>query len=98
MVEPKMSLILTLPGSIKVNYQETTFMPIKQVIKMSKDAYEAMISEPSNPKYNKIVAKSMGKAIRVWDTMSKDARIKKHCEMIKHDMHAVDFDFIIFED
>lgn len=98
MVEPKMSLILTLPGSIKINYQETVFMPVKQVIKMSKDAYEAMLSESTNPKYNKIVAKIKGKPIRVWDTMSEDSRIKKHCELIKHDMHAINFDFIIFED
>ena len=130
MVEPKLSLILVLPGSNMVSqqeaenkpkdYTEPNFLTVRtfdkktkkvkketlvfntrksidaaQVLKMSQAAYEAMLEEPTNPKYNKIVAKSKGKLIRVWDTMSEDARIKKHCELIAHDLGATEFNFNI---
>ena len=71
---------------------------VRQVLKMTQEAYEAMLNESTNPKYNKIVAKAKGKLIRVWDTMSEDARIKKHCELIAHDMGAIDFSYNILED
>ena len=132
MIEPKLSLILVLPGSIMVSQQVAenkpeelteehkmlfksykskknkgpeviTFrtrksIPAKQVLKMSQEAYEAMLEEPTNPKYNKVVAKVKGKLIRVWDTMSEESRIKKHCELIAHDMNALDFSFNVLED
>ena len=132
MVEPKLSLILVLPGSIMVSQQAAenkpeelteehkmffkshkskrdkepdviTFrtrksIPAKQVLKMSQEAYEAMLEESTSPKYNKVVAKSKGKLIRVWDTMSEDARIRKHCELIAHDMGAIDFSFNVLGD
>ena len=132
MVEPKLSLILVLPGSIMVSQQVAenkpeelteeqkvsfksykpkkgksleviTFrtrksIPARQVLKMSQEAYEAMLGEPTSPKYNKIVARVKGKFIRVWDTMSEDARIKKHCELIAHDMGAIDFSYNILGD
>ena len=132
MIEPKLSLILVLPGSIMISQQMAenkpeelteehkmlfksykskkdkgpeviTFrtrksIPARQVLKMSQEAYEAMLEEPTNPKYNKIVAKSKGKLIRVWDTMSEDARIKKHCELIAHDRGAIDFSYNILSD
>ena len=132
MVEPKLSLILVLPGSIMVSQQvaenkpeELTeenkmllkgykskkdkspeviafrtrkSIPARQVLKMSQETYEAMLEESTSPKYNKIVAKVKGKLIRVWDTMSEDARIKKHCELIAHDMGAIDFSYNILGD
>lgn len=132
MVEPKLSLILVLPGSIMISQQVAenkpeelteenkmlfksykskknkspeviTFrtrksIPARQVLKMSQEAYEAMLKESTSPKYNKIVAKVKGKLIRVWDTMSEDARIKKHCEFIAHDMGAIDFSYNILGD
>lgn len=132
MVEPKLSLILVLPGSIMISQQVAenkpeelteenkmlfksykskkdkspeviTFrtrrsIPARQVLKMSQEAYEAMLEESTSPKYNKIVAKVKGKLIRVWDTMSEDARIKKHCELIAHDMGAIDFSYNILGD
>lgn len=132
MVEPKLSLILVLPGSIMVSQQVAenkpeelteenkmllkgykskkdksheviTFrtrksIPARQVLKMSQETYEAMLEESTSPKYNKIVAKVKGKLIRVWDTMSEDARIKKHCELIAHDMGAIDFSYNILGD
>lgn len=132
MIEPKLSLILVLPGSIMVSQQVAenkpeeltkehkllfksyktkknkspeviTFrtrksIPARQVLKMSQEAYENMLRESTSPKYNKIVAKSKNKFIRVWDTMTEDARIKKHCEIIAHDMGAIDFSFNILRD
>ena len=132
MVEPKLSLILVLPGSIMVSQQVAenkpeewteehkmffknhkskknknpkviTFrtrksIPAKQVLKMSQEAYEAMLEESTSPKYNKVIAEVKGKIIRVWDTMSEDARIKKHCELIAHDMGAIDFSYNILDD
>lgn len=125
MVEPKLSLILVLPGSTMVSQQvaenkpkklikkgklkkdksskDSVFrtkklIPAKQVLKMSQEAYEDMLGTSTNPKYNKVVAKSKGKLIRVWDTMSEDARIRKHCELIAHDMGAIDFSFNVLGD
>ena len=91
MVEPKLSLILVLPGSTMVSQQVAenkpeelteenkmlfksykpkkgksleviTFrtrksIPARQVLKISQEAYEAMLEESTSPKYNKIVAK-----------------------------------------
>ena len=133
MIEPKLSLILVLPGSIMVSQQEAenkpeesyeqhsltlrefdkkskkyitktyTYctrksIPAKQVLKLSQEAYEAMLEESTSPKYNKVIAKVKGKLIRVWDTMSEDARIKKHCELIAHDMGAIGFSYNILGD
>ena len=132
MVEPKLSLILVLPGSIMISQQVAenkpeelteenkmlfksykskkdkspeviTFrtrksIPARPVLKISQEAHEAMLEESTSPKYNKIVAKVKGKLIRVWDTMSEDARIKKHCELIAHDMGAIDFSYNVLGD
>jgi hypothetical protein len=132
MVEPKLSLILILPGGTLVSQQaaenkpeELTeeqkivfknykskkdkkpevvafrtrkSLPARQVLKMSQEAYEAMLGTSTSPKYNKVIAKSKGRPIRVWDNMSEDARIRKHCELIAHDMGAIDFSFNVFED
>ena len=132
MIEPKLSLILVLPGSIMVSQQVAenkpeelteehkmllksykskkgkgpeviTFrtrksIPAKQVLKLSQEAYEAMLEESTSPKYNKVIAKVKGKLIRVWDTMSEDTRIKKHCELIAHDMGAIGFSYNILGD
>lgn len=81
-----------------VTFRTRKSIPAKQVLKMSKEAYEAMLEESTSPKYNKVVAKVKGKLIRVWDTMSEDARIKKHCELIAHDMGAIGFDYTVFGD
>lgn len=132
MVEPKLSLILVLPGSIMISQQVAenkpeelteehkmlfksykskkdkspeviTFrtrksIPARQVLKMSQEVYKAMLEESTSPKYDKVIAKVKGKLIRVWDTMSEDARIKKHCELIAHDMGAIDFSYNILDD
>ena len=78
-----------------ITFRRRKSIPAKQVLKMSQEAYEAMLEESTSPKYNKIVARAKGKLIRVWDTMSEDARIKKHCAIIAHDLGAIDFNFNI---
>lgn len=79
-------------------YYTRKSVPARQVLKMSQETYEAMLETSTSPKYNKVVAKSKGKLIRVWDTMSEDARIRKHCELIAHDMGAIDFSFNVLGD
>lgn len=81
-----------------ITFRTRKSIPAKQVLKMTQEAYEAMLEESTSPKYNKVIAKIKGKLIRVWDTMSGDARIKKHCELIAHDMGAIDFSYNILDD
>lgn len=85
-------------GPEVITFKTRKSIPAKQVLKMSQEAYEAMLEESTSPKYNKIIAKVKGKLIRVWDTMSEDARIKKHCELIAHDMGAIGFNYNILGD
>lgn len=99
--EPNFLTIRTFDEKTKKVKKETLVFNTRksidaaQVLKMSQEAYEAMLEEPTNPKYNKVIAKVKGKLIRVWDTMSEDARIKKHCAIIAHDLGATDFTFNI---
>ena len=81
-----------------ITFRTRKSIPARQVLQMSKEAYKAMLEEPTSPKYSKVVAKVKGKLIRVWDTMSEDARIRKHCELIAHDIGAIDFDYTVFDD
>ena len=81
-----------------ITFRTRKSIPAKQVLKVSQEAYEAMLEESTSPKYNKVIAKVKGKLIRVWDTMSEDARIKKHCELIAHDRGAIDFSYNILSD
>ena len=81
-----------------ITFRTRKSIPAKQVLKMSQEAYEAMLEESTSPKYNKIVARAKGKLIRVWDTMSEDARIKKHCELIAKDMGAIGFSYNVLDD
>ena len=85
-------------GPEVITFRTRESIPAKQVLKISQEAYEAMLEESTNPKYNKVIAKVKGKLIRVWDTMSEDARIKKHCERIAHDRGAIDFSYNILSD
>ena len=82
-------------GPDVITFRTRKSIPAKQVLKISQEAYEAMLEESTSPKYNKVIAKVKGKLIRVWDTMSEDARIKKHCAIIAHDLGATDFTFNI---
>lgn len=81
-----------------ITFRTRKSIPARQVLKMSQEAYENMLRESTSPKYNRIVAKSKNKLIKVWDTMTENIRIKKHCEIIAHDMGAIDFNFNILRD
>ena len=85
-------------GPKVITFRTRKSIPARQVLQMSKEAYKAMLEEPTSPKYSKIVAKVKGKHIRVWETMSEDDRIKKNCELIAHDMGAISFDYNILGD
>ena len=97
MSEPKISLVLTLPGRFKASQQEAENKPTaKQVLKMSEEAYKEMLITPTSTKYKKPVGKTKkGDVVRAWDNMSEDIRIKKHCELIAYDLHAISFDYFI---
>ena len=73
-------------------------LPIRQVIKMSKEAYENMLHQSTSAKYNRIIAKSKGNSVRVWDNMSPNERIKKHCQLIASDLGAISFTYNVLED
>lgn len=90
-MESKVNLTVVLQGSTKVS-------PCKQVINMSEKAYKEMLNVPTNPKFNRIISKSKDKPIRVWDSMSEDARIRKYCELIAHDLKGVSFKYVILND
>ena len=109
MMETKLSVTFVLPGrtmetqvapansktikiKIKKGYKkkkvltERTFIPAKQVINMSEIAYKAMIENCANNKFNKI-----------WNTMSKNERIKQHLNLIAHDLGAISFTFEVLQ-
>ena len=74
-------------------------IPAKQVLRMSKEAYEQIIKEPISPKYSKFISATKGnKPKRLWDTLSEDVKIKKYCELIAQDLGAISFTYTIFED
>lgn len=81
-----------------VTFRTRKAYPARQVLKMSQEAYEAMLEEPTSTKYNKIVGKAKGKILRVWDTMSEDTRIREHCKKIAHDRNAISFYYNILGD
>ena len=77
----------------KINPRNT----VKQVIKMPKEAYENIITFATDSKYNRIIAKAKEQPIRAWDTMSIRDKIRKHLQLIAHDLNAKDFSFEILE-
>lgn len=81
-----------------VSFKTRKTLPIKQVLKMTEEAYQYMLNEPVSSKYNRFIAKSKGKSIRIWDNMSEDVRIKLHCKRIADDFGAIDFTYNIMND
>ncbi len=109
MMETKLSVTFVLPGrtmetqvapanskTIKIKTKkgyktkkvlpERTFIPAKQVINMSEIAYKAMVENCASNKFNK-----------VWNTMSKNERIKQHLNFLAHDLGAISFTFEILQ-
>lgn len=91
MVDPKISLTLTLPGRVKVSQLVTEnnqeYIPAKQVIKMSREAYNNMLNESVSSKYKK-----------TWRKLPAKERIFKHCELIAQALGATEFNYNILED
>ncbi len=73
---------------------------ISQSMNLCVDAYKAMLSTPTHPKYNKPVKYNRrGEVIaRVWDIMSIDARLKLHFDQIAHDLGAVAYSYEVLGD
>ncbi len=86
-------------GPVIINFMTRKSIPAKQVLRMSKEAYEQIIKEPISPKYSKFISATKGnKPKRLWDTLSEDVKIKKYCELIAQDLGAISFTYTIFED
>lgn len=73
---------------------------ITQNINISKEAYEDMLNTPTSVKLAKAIKYDVnGEVIvRTWDTMSIDERLKKHFDLIAHDLHAVSYSYEILGD
>ena len=86
-------------GPVIINFMTRKSIPAKQVLRMSKEAYEQIIKKPISPKYSKFISATKGnKPKRLWDTLSEDVKIKKYCELIAQDLGAISFTYTIFED
>lgn len=73
---------------------------ITQNININREAYEYMLQTPTTTKLSKPVKRNnAGDVIqRVWDTMSVDARLKEHFNLIAHDFRAVSYSYEILDD
>lgn len=73
---------------------------VTQIINMGMEAYKYMLSTPTSPKFAKpIKVNKYGDVIlRVWDTISEQERLKKHFDLIAHDLNAVSYSSVVFND
>lgn len=62
---------------------------IKQNIKLSKEAYDYMISEDSCP---------VSKSVKEWRRLTKNQRLQYHCKLIAEHFGAIGFHFEILDD
>ena len=70
-----------------VKFKISRCKPCIQTINMSMEAYQYMISTPtSNISTNH------------WKRMSENQRIAEHLKETQHDLDAINFEFIVFED
>lgn len=72
---------------------------ITQVINMSEETYNSMLNTPTSEKLHKIVEiQKGGRAVRAWDKLSVNERLKKHFDLIAHDLKAVSYTFEVLDD
>ena len=85
------SFFLEVEGKNKkkeiLNIKTRKCVSAKQSIKISREAYDYMLSTPTNPKLSK-----------VWKRYKDMDRIKQHCKIIADDLGAIDFNFEILDD
>lgn len=60
---------------------------VTQHIDMTQEAYQYMLNTPAEPKF-----------IRIWNNLSKSERLKKHFDLIAHDLGAIKYSFEILDD
>lgn len=65
-----------------------------QSINICKEAYDYMLSTPTEGKYNRLT--KAGK--RIWETMSIKDRLKMHFDSIANDLHAISYSFEVLND
>lgn len=73
---------------------------VTQNINICEEAYKYMLSSPTSDKFSKPTKKNKNGDVieRVWDTMSVHERLKKHFDLIAHDLHAVSYSYEILGD
>lgn len=81
-----------------LNIQTRKSKLVTQNINMCMEAYESMLCTPTSAKFAKILKAKGDKVTRVWDTMSIDQRLKKHFDLIAHDLGAVSYTYEVFDD
>lgn len=76
--------------------------PAKQNISLTKEAYDYMLEEAPLAKYNKRVKvknpEGKDKVLSLWETMSEDAKLRAHFDLIAADLGATSYSYEIFED
>lgn len=67
---------------------------------ISEEAYKYMLETPTAHKYSKPIKwNSAGEVVqRIWDIMSVDDRLRKHFDMVAHDLRAVSYSYEILGD
>lgn len=78
-----------------LNYRTRKNRLVTHNLNICKEAYDYMLSTPTDPKYTKSVK---GSNKKVWDTMPVKERLKKHFDLIANDFCAKSYTFEILED
>ena len=70
-----------------VKFKTSRCKPCIQTINMSMEAYQYMISTPTG-----------NISANHWKRMSENQRIAEHLKEAQHDLDAINFEFVVFED
>lgn len=71
---------------------------VTQNINICEEAYNYMLATPTSTKLARIIKATKSGTVRVWDTLSKDERLKKHFDLIAYDLRAVSYSYEILDD
>lgn len=69
-----------------------------QHINISKEAYLYMLNTPTNAKLARVVKVIRNKAMRAWDLLPENTRLKHHFDLMAHDLHAVSYSYELIEE
>lgn len=69
-----------------------------QHLNISKESYLYMLNTPTNAKLARVVKVIKNKAMRAWDLLPEDTRLKHHFDLIAHDLNAISYSYEIIEE